>query len=170
MQTEFEMSMVGELSYFLSLQINQLDKGIFISQIKYVKEMLKKFNMEDSKSMSTPMMTSCKLSKEDNSSPIDQTLYRSMIGGLLYLIASRSDILQVVCTVARFQASPKETHVTTVKQIFRYLKGTMDYGLWYPKGKNFTLIIYLDADWVGCVDDKKSTSGGALFLGDNLIS
>lgn len=170
MQTEFEMSMVGELSYFMGLQINQLDKGIFISQIKYVKEMLKKFNMEDNKLVSTPMITSCKSSKEDNSPPIDQTFNISMIGGLLYLTESRPDILQAVCMVARFQASPKETHVITIKCIFRYLRGTMDYGLWYPKGKDCTLIVYSDVDWVGCVDDRKNTSGGALFLGDNHVS
>ena len=89
MQIKFEMSMVGELSYFLGLQINQLDKGIFISPIKYVKEMLKNFNMEDNKPMSTPMVTGCKLSKEEDSPKVDQTLYRSMIESLLYLTASR---------------------------------------------------------------------------------
>jgi len=92
-----------------------------------------------------------------------------MIGSLLYLIATRSDILQAMCMVARFQVSPKETHVTAVKWIFRYLKGTMDYGLWYPKGKDFTVIAFSDAYWVGCVDDRKSTSGGAFYLGDNLV-
>eukprot|EP00249_Psilotum_nudum_P000684 c12775_g1_i1 orf=90-335(+) len=72
--------------------------------------------------------------------------------------------------VARFQATPKESHVVAVKRIFRYLKGTLDYGLWYPKGKDFTLIAYSDADWAGCVDDRKSTSGGAFFLRDNLVA
>ena len=91
-------------------------------------------------------MTSWKLSKEDNSSLIHQTLYRSMIGGLLYLTTSRPYILQVVCMVARCQALSKETHVIAVKIIFRYLKGTMDYELWYPKGKYFTFITYVDDD------------------------
>jgi len=170
MQTEFDMSMIGELSYFLGLQVNQLKNGIFISQIKYVKEMLKKFTMEDCKPVSTPMTKGYKLSKDDKSPSVDQNMYRSMIGSLLYLIATRPNILQAVCMVARFHASPKETHVTIVKWIFRYLKGTMEYGLWYPKGKDFTLIAFSDVDWVGCVDDRKSTSGGAFYLGDNLVS
>ena len=92
-----------------------------------------------------------------------------MIGSLLYLTATRPDIHQAVCIVARFQVSPKETHVNVVKWILRYLKGTMDYGLWYSKGKGFTLIAFLDVDQVGCVDDRKSTSGGAFYLGENLI-
>ena len=124
MQREFEMSMIGELSYFLGLQIRQLQHGIFISQTKYVKEMLKKFTMEDNKPVGTPMTTGCKLSKNDTSPAVDQSMYRSMIGSLLYLTATKPDILQAVCMVARFQAEPKEVHVTAVKRIFRYLKGT----------------------------------------------
>jgi hypothetical protein len=83
---------------------------------------------------------------------------------------SRPDIMQEVGLVARFQVAPKETHVQEVKRIFRYLKGTLDFGLWYPTGKNFTLTTYTDADWAGSVDDRKSTSGGAFFLGNNLVS
>ena len=162
--------MIGELSFFLGLQVNQMKNGIFISQNKYVKEMLKKFTMDDCKPVSTPMMIGCKLSKDDQAPSIDQTQYRFMIGSLLYLTATRLDILQAVCLVARYQAAPKATHVSVVKRIFKYLKGTMEYGLWYPKGEDFTLVAYSNADWAGCVDDKKSTSGGAFFLGDNLVS
>ncbi|XP_043721091.1 uncharacterized mitochondrial protein AtMg00810-like [Telopea speciosissima] len=93
MQTEFEMSMLGELSFFLGLQVKQMKNGIFISQAKYIKEMLKKFNMEDCKPVSTPIMTSCKLSKDDDSPAVDHTMYKSMIGSLLYLTASRPNIL-----------------------------------------------------------------------------
>ena len=159
MQHEFEMSLLGELSFFLSLQISQFDKGIFISQMKYIKEMLKKFRMEDCKPVSTPMVTGCKLSKDDESKEVDQRQNRSMIGSLLYVTTSRPDVMQAVGQVARFQASPKESHVLAVKRVFRYLKGTMDYGLWYPKGKELTLITYIDADWAGSVDDRKITSG-----------
>lgn len=170
MQNEFEMSMIGELAYFLGLKVEQIKNGIFISQGKYAKEMLKKFNMQDCNPISTPMMTCCKLSKDDESPIVDESLYRSMIGSLLYLTATRPDILQAVCMVARFQATPKESHVVAVKWIFCYLKGTLDYGLWYPKCKDFTLHAYSDADWAGCVDDRKSTSGGAFFLGSNLVA
>jgi hypothetical protein len=170
MQKEFEMSMLGELSFFLGLQISQFDKGIFISQTKYIKEMLKKFRMEDCAPVNTPMVTGCKLSKDDESLEENQTLYRSMIGNLLYVMTSRPDIMQAVGLVAWFQAAPKETHVQAVKIIFKYLKGTLDFGLWYSRGEYFTLTTYTDVDWAGSVDDRKSTSGGAFFLGNNLVS
>jgi hypothetical protein len=107
MHNEFEMSLLGELTFFLGLQISQLDEGIFISQTKYIKEMLKKFGMEDCKPVSTPMVIGCKLSKDDESKEADQRLYRSMIGILLYVTTSRPDVMQVVGQVARFQASTK---------------------------------------------------------------
>jgi hypothetical protein len=116
------------------------------------------------------MITGCKLSKDDESPEENQTLYRSMIGNLLYVTTSRPDIMQAVGLVARFQSTPKETHVQAVKRIFRYLKGTLDFGLWYSRSKDFTLTTYTDADWVGSIDDKKSTSGGAFFLGNCLVS
>ena len=106
--------------------------------------MLKKFKMEDCKPVSTPMITGCKLSKEDEYEEVDQRLYRSMIGSLLYVTASRPDVMQAVGQVARFQGAPKEIHIMAVKRIFMYLKGTMDFGLWYPKGNELTLISYLE--------------------------
>jgi hypothetical protein len=127
------MSLLGELSFFLGLHICQSNQGIFISQTKYIREMLKRFRMEDCKPVITSMQTSCKLSKDDDSKSIDQRQYRSMIGSLLYVIASKPDVMQTVGQVARFQAAPKESHVLAVKRIFRYLKGTKEFGLWYPK-------------------------------------
>jgi hypothetical protein len=124
MQNEFEMSLLGGLSFFLGLHICQRNQGIFISQTKYIREMIKRFAMEDCKPVTTPMQTSCKLSKDDDSKSTDQRQYRSMIGSLLYVTASRPDVMQVVGQVARFQAAPKESHVLAVKRIFRYLKGT----------------------------------------------
>jgi len=164
------MSMFGEMNFLLGLQINQSDKGIFISQSKYVKEFLKKFGMEDSKPVCTPMVTGYKLSKTDESPKTNKKKYSSMIGGLLYLTQTRLDIMHVVCLVARFQADPRESHVMAVKRILRYLKGTPDHGLWYPKDNDFTLSAYTDVDWAGDVDDRKSKSGGALFLGNRLVS
>jgi hypothetical protein len=124
MQNEFEMSLLGELSFFLGLQICQSNQGIFISQTKYIREMLKRFGMEDCKPIITPMQTSCKLRKDDDSKYTNQRQYRSMIGSLLYVTASRPDVMQVVGQVARFQVAPKESHVLAVKRIFRYLKVT----------------------------------------------
>ena len=132
--------------------------------------MLKKFKMEDCKPVTTPMIINCMLSKEDESKEVDQKIYRSMIGSLLYVTTSRPDVMQAVGQVARFQAAPKETHIIAVKRIFRYLKGTMDFGLWYTKGNELKLIAYSDADWERCVDDRRSTSGTTLFLGNCLVS
>jgi hypothetical protein len=170
MQTEFEMSMIGELSYFLGLQVNQSSARIFISQEKYLKEMLKKFQMEDSSPVSTPMVVVCKLSKDDISLDVDQRTYFSMIGSLLFIIATRPDIMQVVGMVGHYQSTPKQSHLVGVKRIFKYLKGTMNYGLWYPINQNFQLTAYSDPDWANCVDERKSTSGGAFFLGDLLVA
>jgi hypothetical protein len=124
MQNEFEMSLLGELSFFLGLQIRQSNQGIFISQTKYIKEMLKRFRMEDCKLVITPTQTNCKLSKDDDSKSTDQRQYSSMIDSLLYVTTSRSDVMWAVGHVARFQEAPKESHVLAVKRIFRYLKGT----------------------------------------------
>jgi hypothetical protein len=100
------------------------------------------------------LQTSCKLSKDDDSRSTDQRQYRSMIGILLYVTSSRPDVMQVVGQVARFQATPKKSHILAVKRIFRYLKGTKEFGLWYPKGKDLLLIAYKDKDWVDCIDDR----------------
>jgi hypothetical protein len=128
------MSMLGEMNFFLVLKITQYDKGISISQTKYINEMLKKFQMEDSKPVGTPMVTGCKLSKFDDTKDVDQTVYKSMIGSLIYATATRPDIMHAVCQVDRFQASPKTSHLLAVKRIFKYLKGIADYGIWYPLG------------------------------------
>jgi hypothetical protein len=170
MQSKFEMSMIGELPFFLGLQITQRSEGIFISQEKNLREMLKRFQMEDSKPMSTPMVTGCKLSKDGDSPDVDQSSYRSMIVSLLYITTSRPDIMHAVGMVGRYQATPKQIHLLAVKRIFRYLKGTMDYGLWYPRNQNFQLSVYSDANWDNCMDERKNMSGGAFFLGDSLVS
>ena len=132
--------------------------------------MLKKIKLENCKLVSTSMITGCKLSKDDESKKVDLKIYRSMIGSLFYVIASRPDVIQAVGRVGRFQADPKESHLQAVKRIFRYLKGTTDLGLWYPKGHELNLIAYTDADWAGDIDDRKSTSGVAFYLGDFLVS
>ena len=111
------MPMLGELTLFLGLQVSQSEKGTFISETKYIKEMLKKFKMEESKPVSTPMVIGCKLSKSDESSEVDHTMYRSMIGSLLYVTTIIPYVMQYVGVVSRFQSTPKETHVAAVKRI-----------------------------------------------------
>ncbi|KAL6325732.1 hypothetical protein AAG906_024550 [Vitis piasezkii] len=126
--------------------------------------------MEEAKTMKTPMSSSIKLDMDEKGKPVNSTMYRGMIGSLLYLTASRPDIMYSVCLCARFQSCPKESHLSAVKRILRYLKGTMDIGLWYPKGDNFELIGYSDADFAGCKVERKSTSGTCHFLGHSLVS
>jgi len=116
------------------------------------------------------MVTGCSLSANDESVAVHKPTYRSMIGSLLYLTGTRLDIMHVVGMVGRFQANPKETHLQAVKRIFKYLQGTQNYGLWYPRDIDLTLHAYIDADWAGSVDGKKSTSGGAFFMGSKLVS
>lgn len=170
MSKEFEMSMMGELTFFLGLQIKQYKDGIFISQGKYVSELLKKYKLDQVKHAKTPMATNERLDLDKEGKNVDEKLYRGMIGSLLYLTASRPDIMFSVCLCARFQSCPKESHLTCVKRIFRYLAGTKNLGLWYPRGGDFALVGYTDADYAGYKVDRKSTSGTCQFLGQCLIS
>ncbi|GJT31122.1 retrovirus-related pol polyprotein from transposon TNT 1-94 [Tanacetum coccineum] len=160
----FEMSMMGELNFFLGLQIKQMEDGIFFNQSKYIKEMLKKFGLEESKPMKTPMSSDTKLMKDEECESVDSTKYRGMIGSLLYLMASRPDIMFSVCLCARFQEAPKTSHLEAVKRIFRYIKGTTHLGLWYPKGTYIETIVYADSDHAGDYVDRKSTSGICTFM------
>ena len=170
MQSKYEMSMMGELNFFLGLQVSQKPDGIFICQTKYVRDLLKKYKMEDSTPAKTPMATATKLDQDESGKKVDITHYRGMIGSLLYLTASRPDIMFATCLCARFQADPKESHLIAVKRIFRYLKGTPNLGIWYPKDTGFDLIGYTDSDYAGCKIDRKSTSGSCQFLGRRLVS
>jgi hypothetical protein len=154
----FEMSMMGELKYFLGFQIKQLQEGIFISQTKYIQDILKKFGMKNDKPIKTPMGTNGHLDLDTRGKFVDQKVYRSMIGSLLYLCASQPDIMLPVCMCARFQANPKEVHLRAIKRIMRYLVYTPKFGLWCPKGSTFDLIRYSDADYAQCKIDRKSTS------------
>ncbi|WVZ64276.1 hypothetical protein U9M48_013824 [Paspalum notatum var. saurae] len=170
MAKEFEMSMIGELTFFLGFQIKQLKEGTFIYQKKYTRDLLKRFKMDDCKPIETPMATNAKLEADESGIKVDQTLYRSMIGSLLYLCASRLDIMFSVCLCARFQADPRESHLFVVKRILRYLKHTPSIGLWYPKGASFELLGYSDSDFAGCRVERKCTSGGCYLLGRSLVS
>nr|GEV69055.1 uncharacterized mitochondrial protein AtMg00810-like [Tanacetum cinerariifolium] len=159
MHKKFLISSMGRLTFFLALQVTQKDDGIFISQDKYVNEILKKFGFSTVKTASTPIETLTPLMKDDNVEYVDVHLYRSMIGTLMYLTSSRHDIMFVVCACARFQVTPKVLHLYAVKRIFRYLKGQPKLGLWYPKDSPFDFETYTDSDYVGASLDRKSTTG-----------
>ncbi|GJR01670.1 putative ribonuclease H-like domain-containing protein [Tanacetum coccineum] len=147
MHKKFQMSPMGELTFFLGLQVTQKDDGIFISQDKYVDEILKKFGFSTVKTANTLMETLKPLMKDENAEAVDVHLYRSMIGSLMYLTSSRPDIMFVVCACARFQVTPKVSHLHAVKRIFRYLKGQPKLGLWYPKDLPFDLETYTNSDY-----------------------
>ncbi|GKA92386.1 uncharacterized mitochondrial protein-like protein [Tanacetum coccineum] len=151
-------------------KVTQKEDGIFINQDKYVAEILKKFNYTDVKSASTPVDLEKALVKDGDADDVDVHLYRSMIGSLMYLTASRPDIMFVVSACARFQVTPKTSHLLAVKRIFRYLKGKPTLGLWYSRDSPFELIAYTDSDYAGATQDRKSTTGGCQFLGNRLIS
>ncbi|KAI3757928.1 hypothetical protein L6452_05472 [Arctium lappa] len=170
MTSRFQMSMMGEINFFLGLQVKQLPDGIFINQSKYIFDILKKFKMDKSTSIGTPIAHGAKIGLDLDGKVVDQKTYRGMIGSLMYLTASRPNIMFSTCLCARFQAKAKESHLLAVKRIFRYIKGTPYLGLWYPKSSDYKLIAYSDADFGGNQLDRKSTSGHLQFLGDRLIS
>ncbi|GJR03009.1 putative ribonuclease H-like domain-containing protein [Tanacetum coccineum] len=149
MHKKFQMSSMGELTFFLGLQVKQKEDGIFISQDKYVTEILKKFGFTDVKTASTPMEIQKPLLKDEDGKEVDVHLYRSMIYSLMYLNFSRPDIMFVVCVCARYQVNPKVSHLHAVKRIFKYLKGQSKLGLWYPKDSPFDLVAYTDSDYAG---------------------
>nr|GEW09525.1 hypothetical protein [Tanacetum cinerariifolium] len=170
MKDKFQMSSMGEITFFLGLQVKQKPDGIFISQDKYVAKILRKFGLTDGKSASTPIDTEKALLKNPDGEDVDVHTYRSMISSLMYLTSSRLDIMFAVCACARFQVTPKASHLHAVKIIFRYLKGKPHFGLWYPKDSPFNLVAYSDSDYAGASLDKKSTTGGCQFLRCRLIS
>jgi hypothetical protein len=146
MKQEFEMSMIGEFNYFMGLQVKQTSEGIFISQSKYVKDLVKRFSLDGKSHARTPMSTSFKICTNLTGKQVDPTLYRSMIESLLYLTTSRPDIAFSVGFCARFQANPKESHLTTVKRIIRYVNDIFIHGIWYSKETNLVVAGYCDAD------------------------
>jgi len=170
MKSEFEMSMVGELNYFLGLQVKQLKDEIFLNQAKYCKDLLRKFGIEKCKSINTPFSTCCHLDQDIAGNPIDETKYRGRIRSLLYLTANKHDIMFTVYMCAHFQFAPKESHFNAAKRIMKYLQGTKEVSLWYPGNISLSLTGYSDSDFAGCKIDKKSIGGTCHLLGSSLIS
>nr|GFB61418.1 retrovirus-related Pol polyprotein from transposon TNT 1-94 [Tanacetum cinerariifolium] len=170
MCSKFKMSMMGKISFFLGLRISHNPRGIFINQSKYTLESLKKYGFESCDPVDTPIVEKSKLDKDREGKAVDPSHYRGMIGTFLYLTASRSGLQFAICMCARYHARPTEKHVHAVKRIFRYLRGTINRGLWYPKDSSVALTAFADADHVGCQDTCRSTSGSVQFLGERLIS
>nr|GFB75323.1 putative ribonuclease H-like domain-containing protein [Tanacetum cinerariifolium] len=155
MHEKFQMSAMGELNFFLGLYVLQKEDGIFLSQDKYIADILKKFRFLDVRSSNTPMDKENPWGKDGPGKDVELHLYRSMIGSLMYLTASRPDIMFAVCACDRHQVTPKECHLHAVKRIVRYLKGHPKLGLWYPKASPFDLVAYSDSDYGGASQDRK---------------
>lgn len=167
---KYEMSDLGLLHYFLGIEIYQNKEDIFICQRKYARTLLEKFKMRDCKPVATPLIVNEKLSKEDGSKKVDESLYRSLVGSLLYLTITRPDIMYATSMSSRFMHNASQTHLGVAKRVLRYLQGTLDFGILYEKNVNAKLLGFCDSDWAGCVDDMKSTSGYAFSLGSGVFS
>jgi predicted peroxiredoxin len=170
MMQAFEMTDLGLMTFFLGIEIKQNENDVFIYQKKYAKEILKKFQMEECKTVSTPMNQKEKLSKEDGFDKVDEGYYRSLIGCLMYLTATRPDILFAVSILSRFMHCASEMHLKAAKRILRYIKGTIDYGVKFESCPTFKLCGFSDSDWAGSIDDMKSTSGYCFSLGSGIFS
>ncbi|CAL9023435.1 unnamed protein product [Prunus brigantina] len=170
MMRRYEMTDLGLLYHFLGMAVIQTESCIFINQKKYALTLLSKFGLKQCKPVSTPLVASEKLCKDDGSEPADENEYRQMVGSLLYLTATRPDIMFATCLLARFMHCPTKKHYGTAKRVLRYIQGTIDFGIEYQKGKEAILIGYCDSDWSGSQDDMRSTSGYAFSFGSGAFS
>nr|GEY40503.1 hypothetical protein [Tanacetum cinerariifolium] len=169
MSLKFKMSMMEKVSFFLGLQFLKIQEASLLIN-PHMLFKIKKYKMESSDPVDTPMVERSKLDEDRQRIPVDPTRYRGMVGSLMYLTSSRPDLVYTVCMCARYQAKPIEKHLTVVKWVFRYVKGTINMGLWYPKDASIELIAYTDVDYAGCQATRRSTSGSTQFLGDKLVS
>nr|GEY62760.1 putative ribonuclease H-like domain-containing protein [Tanacetum cinerariifolium] len=170
MKGEFQMSAMGELTFFLGLQVQQRPNGIFINQDMYVQDILNKFDLGSVRMATKPYETPKPKSKNESDSPVNVHLYRSMIGSLMYLTTSRPDIMFAVSACSKNQVTLTTSNLEAVKKIFKYLKGRPKLGLWYPRESPLVLEAYSDSDYAGANKDRKSITSGCQFLGRRLIS
>jgi hypothetical protein len=170
MMQEFEMTDMGHLKFFLGLEVYQGKHGVFVSQGKYAEDLLNKFDMVGCKIEETPMNSNEKLHSQDGADPVDETMYRSMIGGLMYLQHTRPDISFQVNVLSRFMQKPSKNHYGAAKRVLRYIAGTVQFGLWFERNKKVNLVGYSDSDWASSLDDRKSTSAYTFTLGSGVIS
>ncbi|KAK8571246.1 hypothetical protein V6N13_103375 [Hibiscus sabdariffa] len=170
MTKEFEMTDIGEMSYFLGVEVKQTEEGIFLSQKKYAKQILNKFRMKDCKPVATPAETGMKLSVDSTREPMNPTLFKSIVGSLRYLTITRPDITYVVGFVSRFMENLKQDHWIVAKRILRYVKVTLDHGLFYKYSQNSKLVGYSNSDYGGDIDDRKSNFGCLFHIGSTAFS
>ena len=167
---EFEMTDLGLMCYFLGLEIIQGTASNFIYQKKYAQEILARFNMIDCKSFGTPTEPGSKLRKDDGEKEVDNTYFKPIVGSLMYLTSTRPDIMYAVSLISRYMEKPSEIHLNAARRVLRYVKGTIDYGVFYKKENGTDLVSYTDSDYAGDIYDCKSTSGHAFMLNSSAIS
>ncbi|GMI64368.1 cysteine-rich RLK (RECEPTOR-like protein kinase) 8 [Hibiscus trionum] len=170
MTKEFKMIDIGEMSYFLGVGVKKMEDGIFISQKKYAEQIVSKFRIKDCKPVATPAETSMKLSIDSTREPVNPTLFKSVVGSLRHLAITRPYITYDVWLVSRFMENPKQDHWIAAKRILRYVKGTLDHGLFYKHSQNSKLVGYSDSDYGGDINDRKSTSGYLFHIGSATFS
>lgn len=170
MCSNFEMTDMGLMSYFLGLEVLQTGAGIFVSQKKYAADILKRFKMESCHPIKTPVEARLHLSKFDNSELVSPTYYQSLVGSLRYLTSTRPDIVFGVGVISRFMETPSQAHLVAAKRILHYIKGTHSHGIFYASGGHCNLVGYVDSDWAGDVDERKSTSGFVFHMSSGAIS
>ncbi|CAN6545947.1 unnamed protein product [Malus baccata var. baccata] len=170
MMKRYEMTDLGLLHHFLGIGVIQKASSIFIHQKKYAETLLEKFGLKGCKPVSTPLIANEKLKKEDGSELADASLYKSIVGSLLYLTATRPDLMFSASLLSRFMQNPSKIHMGTAKRVLRYVQGTLDYGIKYEMGKSSILIGFCDSDWGGSEDDSRSTSGYAFTFGSGVFS
>ncbi|XP_024164205.1 uncharacterized protein LOC112171226 [Rosa chinensis] len=170
MMKKYEMSDLGLLHYFLGIGVSQSENGIFVSQKKYAKSILEKFGMGGCKFVAIPLIVNEKLSKDDGSKPVDTSVYRSLVGSLLYLTATRPDVMYAASLLSRFMHNPTQMHLGTAKRVLRYIQGSIDFGMMNRKNIKPKLFGFCDSDWSGSLDDSKSTSGYAFTIGSGVFS
>jgi hypothetical protein len=168
--SEFDMKDLGLMHYYLGLEVWQKRGEIVLGQGKYAVKILHKFGMMDCKSIATPMSIDIRKVRDLDSNPVDSSLYRKLIGSLMYLVNTRPDICFVVNTLSQFQVEPKHEHWIVAKHFLRYIRGTLNYGLRYTSSSDIQLHGFTNSDWAGSVEDKRSTLGMCFGLGSAMIS
>lgn len=167
---EFEMKDLGKLNYFLGLEVTSNSQGYFLSQAKYASDLISRAGLTDNKVASSPLEVNAKFSPTDGTPLTDATLYRQLVGSLVYLTVTRPDLAYAVHLVSQFMAAPRTHHYAAVLRILRFVKGTLFQGLYFPFNSSLELKAFSDSDWGGDLTDRRSTTGYCFFLGDSLIS